>query len=199
MGKWAGQGRDGTRRVFGELCSRRSPRLCGWLCEVSFRATSPAAAGCCGSGSRVRGGGDALSAATARACAGGCARSASGPPRQRRRFCCDGESRVCGGGNALWTPSQPARARVAARGQPSGHLASGGVVFVCEAKGSVWKGGGCWDAATARACAGGCARSALGPLRQRRCRAWKRRGGSGDGAGVLGRVWIEGRGGAWSA
>ena len=29
---------------FGELCGRQSPRLCGWLCEVSFRATSPAAA-----------------------------------------------------------------------------------------------------------------------------------------------------------
>ena len=65
---------------FGCACGRQSPRLCGWLCEVSFRATSPAAA----------------------------AR--------------DGVAEI---GRAL---PQPALVRVAVRGQPSGHLVSGGAV-----------------------------------------------------------------------
>ena len=78
---------------FGCVCGRQSPRLCGWLCEVSFRATSPAAA----------------------------AR--------------DGVAEI---GRAL---PQPALVRVAVRGQPSGHLVSGGAVRGSDEETGVMKWG----------------------------------------------------------
>ena len=44
-GKWAGQGIElVSGATFGKLRGRQSPRLCGWLREVSLRATLPAAA-----------------------------------------------------------------------------------------------------------------------------------------------------------
>ena len=113
------------------LRRRLSPRLCGWLRGVSLRATSPAAAAAqCGGRGRARLGRsvwEALRAvrawedrdgvarfgvvASARICAGGCARSAFGPPRQRRRRRWEGRGAGKSGGSEATKVPRLRRAR----------------------------------------------------------------------------------------